>query len=327
MGRFNLRSWIVSNLILILLVLLVAGLAAMVGPKSFSIFSQLSPEDRDILFVSRIPRVLLGAIAGIALGAAGCAFQGLLQNSLADPYILGVSSGAALGSILALALNLPFAATPFLAFGTAMAAMAFVYLTASTRRQISPHTLLLTGVVFNAFLFAFILILKGLLSFEHGQKILFILIGTLEAESYGRLLLSGLLVLIGLLILMAEGQALNLLSASHETAATQGLDVERHRRRIFFSASLMIGAVVPLTGLIGFVGLFVPHIARLLFGPDHRTSVAASAWIGAILLILCDTVARTALVVTPYQTELPVGAVTAVVGAPFFLTLLKRRRS
>ncbi len=324
------RKWLGWNLLLVAILVVVVVAATAVGERSFSVFTPwgaLSPEEKDILFVSRLPRVLLAAVCGIALGASGTAFQGLLRNALADPYILGASSGAALGSILGLALRLPFGVIPMVAFATSLTAMIVVYKIASLRGRLSPDTLLLTGVILNAFLFAFILILNGLVSFEQSQKILYLLIGSLDSEEYGRILLVGGLVLVGLALLTLEGQPLNLLTAGTDSARTLGIEPYKHRRRIFFAASLMVGAVVPLAGLIGFVGLFVPHIARRIVGPDHRLTIPASGWIGAILLIVCDTLARTLLVSTRFQTELPVGAITALVGAPFFLFLLKRRPS
>lgn len=332
MTPLTLKRWGAWNGILFLATILVilAGLTA--GGRFFSlpeIFQNLfgavsNPDLYAILTVSRLPRVLLAGLCGMALGAAGASFQGLLQNSLADPYILGVSSGAALGSILGLALNLPFVFIPPLAFATAMLAMMLVYWAASLRRQISPHTLLLTGVILNAFLFAFILIINGLVSFEQSQKILFLLIGNIETESYSRIGLSATLVLLGIFLLTMEGHPLNLISSGQQTASTLGIDVARHRKRVFLLASLIVGAVVPLAGLIGFIGLFVPHITRMIFGPDHRLSIPASGWMGAMLLILCDAIARSLLVSGRFQTELPVGAVTAFLGAPFFLYLLRR---
>jgi iron complex transport system permease protein len=328
MKTLSLKKWFATNALLIILAAAVAFAAALVGEKSLPFFtrwSAWSPEDKDILLASRLPRVLLAAVTGVALGSSGTAFQGLLQNALADPYILGVSSGAALGSILGYALHLPFAGIPFFAFAASLAAMLLVYRTAMRGGQIAPHTLLLTGVILNAFLFAFILILNGLASFEQSQKIIFLLIGNLETETYGRIALVAGIVAVGLIALTAEGHALNLLTSGPETARSLGLDPNRHRKRVFFAASLMVGAVVPLAGLVGFIGLFVPHIARWLAGPDHRLSIPAAAWIGAILLIVCDTLARTLLVSSAFQTELPVGAVTALVGAPFFLLLMKKR--
>lgn len=328
MKKLSLRRWVVINLVLAIAAAASILLASLVGERSIPFLQHwrdLTPEERDILLVGRLPRVLLAAVTGMALGSSGTAFQGLLQNSLADPYILGVSSGAALGSIWGLALGLPFGFIPVVAFASSLAAMMLVYKTASVRGQLAPHTLLLTGVILNAFLFAFILILNGLVSFEQSQKILYLLIGSLESEDYGRILVVALLVFAGVAALTAEGYPLNLLTSGAETSRVLGLDPHRHRRRIFFAASLMIGAVVPLAGLIGFVGLFVPHIARMLFGPDHRLSIPASGWIGAILLVLCDTLARTLLVHSSYETELPVGAITALVGAPFFLILLKKK--
>ncbi len=320
MHVLTLKRWFSTNLVLILLAVAAGALAVLIGEEG-------PHAGHEILLQVRLPRVLLAGIVGLALGASGTAFQGLLQNSLADPYILGVSSGAALGSILGLALGLPFGLVPVVAFSSSLAAMLLVYKTASRRGQLAPHTLLLTGVILNAFLFAFILILNGLVSFEQSQKILYLLIGSLEAEGYGRIAFVGGLVLLGLAALTLEGHPLNLLTAGPESARTLGVDPHRHRRRIFFAASLMVGAVVPLAGLVGFIGLFVPHIARRVVGPDHRISIPAAGWIGASLLIVCDTLARTVLVSSRFQTELPVGAITALVGAPFFLILLKRSRS
>ncbi|HSA59298.1 MAG TPA: iron ABC transporter permease [bacterium] len=328
MKTLTLRRWMGLNALLAALAVAVALAASLAGESPlpfFTAWKDWAPEQKDILWVSRLPRVLLAALAGMALGSSGTAFQGLLRNALADPYILGVSSGAALGSILGLALKLPFAAVPVLAFATSIAAMLLVYRASMRSGRIAPHTLLLTGVILNAFLFAFILILNGLASFEQSQKILFLLIGNLETETYARIGCVAAIVVAGLVLLTAEGRALNLLTAGPETAQALGTDPDRHRRRIFFAASLMVGAVVPLAGLIGFIGLFVPHIARWTVGPDHRISIPASAWIGAMLLIVCDTIARTLLVSTAFQTELPVGAVTALVGAPFFLILMKKR--
>jgi iron complex transport system permease protein len=324
------QKWLRWNFLLAGLAVLAALGALMIGEHTFSPFtawSSLSPEEKDILLVGRLPRVLLAAVTGMALGASGAAFQGLLHNPLADPYILGASSGAALGSIIGLALGLPFGMIPLIAFATSLFAMSVVYKTASLRGQLAPHTLLLTGVILNAFLFAFILILNGLVRFEQSQKILFLLIGSLDSESYSRIGLVAGLVLTGLAVLTTEGHALNLLTSGADSARSLGLDPQRHRKRVFFAASLMVGAVVPLAGLIGFVGLFVPHIARAIVGPDHRLSIPAAGWTGAALLIVCDTLARTILVSTSFQTELPVGAITALVGAPFFLLLLKRRTS
>lgn len=327
MKILSLRRFFLVNLLLVLLVGLTLLGASLVGEHALPLFRpwrHWTPEEKDILFVSRLPRVLLAAVTGMALGSSGTAFQGLLKNSLADPYILGVSSGAALGSILGLALGLPFGTIPFVAFSSALLTMLVVYKTASAGRRLSPHTLLLTGVILNAFLFAFILILNGLANFEESQKILYLLIGNIESESYDRIGLVAGLVMAGLLALTAEAHALNLLTSGVETAHVLGLNLNQHRKRIFFAASLMVGAVVPLAGLVGFVGLFVPHIARMIFGSDHRISLPASAWLGAMLLVICDTLARTVLVSSAYQTELPVGAITALVGAPFFLVLLKR---
>lgn len=324
MKPLSIKKWALTLIALKILTLFIFLLSLSLGGKIIWPFGVLSPEDHNILWISRLPRVFLALMTGYALGTSGTAFQGLLQNSLADPYILGVSSGAALGSILGLAFHLPFEMIPLLSFASAFGAMILVYTLASKNKQVTPHTLLLTGVILNAFLFAFILLLNGLVSFEQSQKIIFLLMGNIGTESFDKLLLVTVFVFVGSLFLTREGYVLNLLSSGAESAATSGIDVPRHRKRIFFYASLMIGAVVPLAGLVGFIGLFVPHITRFILGPDHRLVIPASGWIGAIVLMLCDTLARSALIWTSYQTELPVGAITPLLGAPFFLFLLKK---
>ncbi len=319
------KKWAFANLLLLAFAGMVLLLAACVGPTFFWPFGRLSEEASAILWTTRLPRVLLAGLAGYALGVTGTSFQGLLQNPLADPYILGVSSGAALGSIVGIAFGMPFSTIPFVSFGGAFSAMLLVYGVAATRKQVTPYALLLTGVVLNAFLFAFILLLNGLMSFEQSQKVLLLLIGNLETESFPRIGFVAALVAIGTVLLTREGYVLNLLASGPDAAASLGIDTVSHRRHIFVAASLMIGAVIPLTGLIGFVGLFVPHITRSFFGNDHRLSIPASGSIGAITLVICDTVARTAFAATSFQTELPVGAITAFFGAPFFLYLMKRK--
>jgi len=180
------------------------------------------------------------------------------------------------------------------------------------------------GVIFNAFTFALIMFLNSLASFEQAHRIWYLMVGSLEAESYGKIITVAAFVGAGYLLLQVSALPMNLIATGEESAQYLGLDVHKFRRRIFFAASLMIGATVSLSGLIGFVGLFVPHMMRLWLGSDHRLLLPASGLFGAAFLVLADTLARTAFSGGAYQTQLPVGVITALIGGPFFVYLLKR---
>lgn len=278
----------------------------------------------DILIYSRLPRILLGVLVGFALSSGGVAFQSLLRNPLADPYILGVSGGAALGSVIAVALGLHFTWVSTFAFTAALLSLLLIYWIAQTKGRLPVHTLLLTGVIFNAFTFALIMFLNSVVSFEQAHRIWYLMVGSLESESYTKITTVALFVAAGFFTLWWKSGAMNLMATGDESAQYLGLQVNRFRKRIFFAASLMIGSTVSLSGLIGFVGLFIPHMARLVLGPDHRLLLPASGLFGAAFLVLADLLARTLLSATAYQTQLPVGVITALVGGPFFVFLLKR---
>jgi len=279
---------------------------------------------RSIILYSRLPRILLGVIVGIALGSAGTAFQSLLRNPLADPFILGVSGGSALGSVIGMALKLPFALIALSGFAAALLSMLFIYRISRYHGRLSPHTLLLTGVIYNAFAFAFIILVHSVVTMEQSHEILFMLIGSLEIKSYSVLAVSSAGVLAGFLILVFFSRNLNIISLGDETAQTLGANINRTRKIIFFAASLMIGSVIGIAGLIGFVGLFIPHIVRALFGSDNRIVLPVSGLLGAIFLVWSDTLARTVLMHGGLQTQLPVGVITALIGAPCFVWLLKK---
>lgn len=285
-----------------------------------------SPE-HDILFYSRLPRILLGVIVGFALSSGGVAFQSLLRNPMADPYILGVSGGAALGSVVAVSLGLAFTWVSSVAFVSALASLLLIYWIAQTKGRLPVYTLLLTGVIFNAFSFALIMFINSLVSFEQAHRIWYLMVGSLEAESYGKIAVTGGFVLAGFLLLFLHAGKMNLMALGDSSAQYLGLDVEKFRRHIFFAASLMIGATVSLSGLIGFVGLFIPHMVRLRLGSDHRLLLPASALFGAAFLVLADLAARTILSGSDYQTQIPVGVLTALIGGPFFVYLVKKPSS
>lgn len=317
------------NASLLVLLLIVALAAVSIGSEHINILSairNLDARDAAILFSSRLPRVLLAALVGMALASAGGAFQALLRNPLADPFILGVSGGAALGSVLAIGFHLSFAGISMAAFLSALLTMILIFSIARTKGRLPSHTLLLTGVIFNAFCFALILFVNAVVTMEQAYQIVFLLIGNLESTNYTTIALAALFIVIGFMVLIALAQKMNVLSLGDETAGQLGINSNRLRFAIFFASSLMVGAAVAVSGLIGFVGLFIPHIIRLIFGPDHRLLIPASGLLGAAFLVGSDTIGRTLLMNTSYQTELPVGVITALIGAPFFVFLLKRQQ-
>lgn len=316
-----------------LALVVVSALAATFGTEPVDLFRALSDPtsvDADIVLRVRLPRVLAGLTAGAALATAGAAFQALLRNPLADPYILGVSGGAALGGTLAMILVGASAAgalvlVPAGAFAGALAAVFAAFWLARTGGRISTYQALLTGVVLNAFASAAIMFLKTVVEARKAQEILIWLMGTLAVEGVdGRLLLvSSACALVGTVWIVALARPMNALSLGDEAAASLGVDVERTKRRLFLAASLTVGTVVPVVGLIGFVGLVVPHALRLALGADHRLLLPASALVGGAFLVLCDLASR--LIFPVLGTETPVGVVTAFVGGPLFVWLLRRQ--
>lgn len=328
---------LVVCLALAALLVLVLVACALLGSTNLDLGLALDADlhpnpDREILFGHRLPRVLLGAIAGGALAIVGAAFQALLRNPLADPYILGVSGGAALGGTIAIAAGLPAvaglatASVPLTSFLGGLGSIALVYGLSLRARRARPTDVLLIGVVFNAFASAVIMFLKTVVSAQKAQEMLFWLMGTLSMERVGEteLLLTALFVVAGTLVLLADAGRLNLLTFGEEDARTLGVHVEGVRGRVFVASSLMVGAVVAVTGLIGFVGLVVPHAVRLVTGPDHRLLLPASVLVGAAFLPLADLGTR--LLFPVLETATPVGVVTAVVGGPTFIWLLRRGR-
>jgi iron complex transport system permease protein len=280
----------------------------------------------DIVWRIRMPRTALAALVGACLSVAGVVFQALLRNPLADPFILGVSGGAALGGITMLSfagvLGLGYAAVPPAAFAGAVLATVLLYLVAGSGGRVSATNLLLTGVVFNAFASAAIVFLASAGGLAEGTRIYLWLIGNLSAARIDVAWWLVAFLAIGLSCAIALSRSLNLLALGEEAAEQLGVAVARHQRILLLATSLMVGAAVSVAGLVGFVGLIIPHLLRLVLGPDHRLLVPASALGGAAFLVLCDTCARTIL----GGRELPVGAVTAVAGGPLFLFLLRRHQ-
>jgi iron complex transport system permease protein len=292
--------------------------------------SAISTDYGMIVLNIRLPRILLGIVVGASLSVAGASFQALLRNPLADPYVLGISSGAALGAIVALIVESHMAIspemagliTPFGAFIGAAVTIAAVYLLGMRDGQIESSTLLLGGIISASFLSAVIMFLMTTLSGSNLRGTAFWLMGDLSTPQP-----TTLLYLLGIGFLLAAGAIyttssdLNLLLAGEKEAMHLGVEVRRVRIVVYIAASILTGLAVSVSGAIGYVGLLVPHVMRLIFGSDHRMLIPASALGGAIALVIADTLART--VVAP--SDLPVGAMTAMAGAPLFIYLLRRR--
>lgn len=277
-----------------------------------------------IVFKVRLPRVLLAGLVGFALSLGGAVFQALLRNPLAEPFILGVSSGAALGAIIGIMLGFSFQlGIPVFSFAGALVTILLVLLLGRRRMGMESSTILLTGVIINAFFTAVIMFFVSTSTDSRLHTMLFWLYGDLSQSHFGQSAIIAPVVILAAVVLFGFSRDLNLMTLGDEPASHMGVDVERTKMLCFLLVSLMIGLVVSLSGLIGFIGLIVPHLARMMFGPDHRLLVPVSALGGAILLIVCDTFAR--WVVSP--SELPVGVVTAFLGAPFFVILLRTRGS
>ncbi|HHX73427.1 MAG TPA: iron chelate uptake ABC transporter family permease subunit [Firmicutes bacterium] len=279
-----------------------------------------------IIWQLRLPRVLLGALVGAALALSGVSFQGLLRNPLADPFTIGVSSGAATGATLAIFLRQFFGLSfpqmvPLFAFAGALVALFFVYNLARIGGQVPVVTLLLAGVVVSSFLSAIISLLM-VFAGENMQGIFFWLSGGLLLRSWPEIWFVLPYLTAGFLVLIAFARDLNVLLMGEEAAMSLGVNVEKTKKILLLTASLVTAAAVSVSGMIGFVGLVIPHAVRLVTGPDHRILLPASALVGATFLVWADVVARTVLA----PQEIPVGIITAFVGAPFFIYLLRKKK-
>lgn len=281
------------------------------------------PTDQRLVFTElRLPRILMGILVGAALSVAGAGFQALLRNPLADPYVLGVSSGAALGAILSIVLaSRVTIATPLAAFAGAAAAITSVYMLGRRGGQLDSPTLLLAGIVSASFLSAIISFLLTTLSAGNLRGMTFWLMGDLSTPTPINPAGLFLILLLGIGAIYTTAPDLNLLLSGEQEAMHLGVDVTRVKLVVYISASVLTGLAVSVSGSIGYVGLLVPHIMRLCFGSDYRVLLPACALGGAIAIVLADTLARTIV----FPTELPVGAIMAMAGAPVFIYLLRRR--
>jgi iron complex transport system permease protein len=304
----------------------VAVLAAKLPTANWCPATSVTPADEAIVWLIRVPRVIVAALVGAGLATAGCVMQSLFRNPLAEPTLTGVGPGAVLGAVAVFVTGFSSQSVvvlPLAAIASALGALCLIY--GITRRggATPVTTLLLAGIAVGSFLTAMasFLISLNIVTWQAAQEIVFWMMGGLDSRTWAHVWLSGPFVSVGLVSAVLYSRTLDVLSLGEERAATLGVDVEHVKRVLLLTSALLTGASVAVAGLVGFVGLIVPHAVRLLLGPSHRTLIPASAAAGAAFVILCDLVARTA---RP-PAEIRLGVVTALCGAPFFLVLLLRR--
>jgi iron complex transport system permease protein len=334
-SRVTLGKTLVVCGVLLLTLLLVVALMSLFGseklPTQASLCALISlgkatcglTADQDaILFDIRLPRILLGAAVGGSLAVAGASYQSLLRNPLAEPYLLGISNGAAVGTMIALVfMGTQEWSRPLLAFSGALAATFVVYRLAQGRTGATPERLILAGVIVTTFLSSAIVFVTTLMDATRIRSFTFWLLGDLSGSTNKLLWLALFIAVAGTIVLAAHARSLNLLMLGERDAFDLGVEVSRVRLVVFIVASLLVGSSVASSGSVGYVGLVVPHLVRLSLGSDNRITVPAAAICGAIFVVVADTIART--VIAPR--ELPVGAITALIGAPLFVYLLRRR--
>lgn len=332
--RLTMRRLVITLAVLAIALILIAVFTIAVGSTHVSISTifktiaseitghsaDVTPEQRIIIIDIRIPRAMMAIVVGAALSVAGAAYQALLRNPLADPGILGISSGAALGALVAtiFAESLPVS-RPIAAFIGAVLTIAFVYALGQGQRGDSSVRLILAGMITNALLSSIVIFLVTTAAGSRQRNVISWLIGDLSSKE-GLLPLVASLVLAGIFVIYLNARSLNLLMVGEQDALALGVEVDRVKLTVYIAASLVTGAAVAVSGALGFVGLIVPHAIRLACGGDNRLLVPASALAGSAFLLLADTVARTAIA----PLDLPLGVITALMGAPVFVYLLRR---
>ena len=279
-----------------------------------------------IIFDIRLPRIILAGLVGSALATAGATYQGLFRNPLADPYLIGVAQGAALGAIIGFLLptewHIPgLGLIPLLAFIGAIASTIIVYNLARVGKTLPATTLILAGVAIGALLSSIV----SYLTISSGEKIhgiMFWLMGSFSMSQWSEVVIALPYIIIGVTIILLYARPLNMVQLDEEQAQQLGINIERLKLTLLFAATLITAAAVSFVGIIGFIGIIIPHAVRLIWGADHRFLLPLSILSGAVFLILTDMIART--IAAP--TEIPIGIITAICGAPFFLYILRRRR-
>jgi iron complex transport system permease protein len=334
-GRATLQKTLIVCAALTALLIFIAIIAATLGSERVPVVDvlralltggsdtgALTPTQRAILFDIRLPRILLAATVGASLAAAGASYQALLRNALAEPYLLGISNGAAVGTMVALVfLGVNEWSRPLMAFAGALAATFVVYRLARGRAGASPERLILAGVIVTTFQSSAIVFITTLMDATRIRSFTFWLLGDLSQAASGSLWIAVASTIVGVAALTLKARPLNLMMLGERDAFDLGVEVDRVRLQVFLAASLLVGVSVALSGSVGYVGLVVPHLVRMSTSGDNRLTIPAAALTGASFVVVADTVART--VIAPR--ELPVGAITALIGAPLFIYLLKRR--
>lgn len=315
------RGW----LIVLFFLLVSFTLALSTGPVKLS-FLSMSPTDRVILFNLRLPRALSSFFVGGGLALAGAIFQGLFRNPLADSYLLGISSGASLGAAVALVLGFTspiavFTGVSFFSFLGSLGALALVFYFGSQNGAVSTFRLLLSGLGVGLFISSFVAILM-IMAEEELKALIFFFLGGFSSSSWETTLVALIFVPVGVLIALYYSRELNVLLLGEETAKSSGVNTKSIQAIYAVLAAFLTSVSVSVAGLIGFVGLIVPHMIRMIFGADHRVLFPLTFLVGGTFLILCDTIAK--VIIAP--SELPVGVVTSICGVPFFLYLLKKEK-
>lgn len=296
------------------------------GIKDIMDTSDIVKSQDSIIWNIRLPRVLLGVLVGASLSMAGASFQGMFKNPMADPYIIGISSGAALGAALAIIFKLEFSilgfsSISFFAFLGALVAVTMVYNIARVKNQVPVTTLLLSGVAIGQFFTAIMSFLMVIFN-KDMNKIIYWTLGSLSGKGWSPVITISLPVIMTMIILNFFARDLNIMLTGEESAKSLGVNVEKTKVYILLLGTFITSVVVSVSGIIGFVGLIIPHVVRLIIGPDHRILLPASALLGGIFMIFSDTIART--IISPI--EIPVGIVTALFGGPFFIYLLRTKK-
>ena len=325
--RLSLKNYILKLILFMLITCAAVMIGLWVGPVKISFGDLLTalfhplPDQTvtQIIWEIRIPRVLFAITVGGGLSIAGAVFQAMLMNPLAEPYILGISSGGTFGAILSFLVGVSFWGTQLFSFAGAILVMFLVFVLSRRFGELEPNVLLLTGVMIGAFFSAAILLLITLLN-DSLRTAVFWLMGNLSIAPKESLKYVVPITIVVSVILSINSNKYNLMSLGDDTAKQLGLNISFVKNTTYILASIMIGSIVSVSGVVGFVGLLIPHLCRMIFGVDNRVVVPASFFLGAAYLALADTVART--IVAPM--ELPVGAVTAFIGAPIFIYLLKQ---
>lgn len=289
------------------------------GSVHLSLLELFQKVNREILYL-RLSRILLAVIAGSGLAVSGIALQAILRNPLAEPYLLGTSSGAGLGAVIAIILGISGIYLPFAAFLGAILSIVLVYNLARRGNKVPTQSLILSGVIVSMALSAIIVFLISVSSKEVLHGVIWWLWGSLEVFDFKLLLIVSSIVISSIVLIFVLSQDLNAISIGEEEAIHLGINIEATKKWLFFITSLITACLICICGTIGFVGLIIPHMTRLIVGPNHRLLIPASCLLASAFLVICDVISRTMF--TPL--EIPIGVITAIIGAPIFIILLKR---